>query len=313
MGYFLLQYVKWNNDLLINPPLFFIFNQRRIETKLSGWTIRLFIKCNLLRVSPYRCILCSCLRSEHENMKPHAHGKVIMFPVMSKKTKHYVIMSDIQKWGAHSHQSVWKYQFLAIIYLIKVISISAAVGITAFCNREEDEDKKRRRGENESVQFWVFFLFFCDLCSKGLTHSLLAWQHTYEVSDLSAAPLEQNTDAPGFTVWNVTKHCGSPDIYKRDIWRLRCTCILDHMVIVGSLGNRWNDAVYRFQVLSSPICWTGKIVTFMENIMIHPHTVKTVRMTFSFRKHLPSEMPSICVLPSWGNKHRFPLYLFRYF
>lgn len=39
-------------------------------------------------------------------------------------------------------------------------------------------------------------------------------------------------------------------------------------------------------------------MTLTENIMIHPHTVRTVRMTFSFHKHHPAERLSICMLPS---------------
>ena len=141
---------------------------------------------------------------------------------------------------------------------------------------------------------WIFLfvcLFFCFVCfltlwSKDLTRSSGEWHND---SHLSKG--------------------GAPE-------RLRYTCIYDHMVTVCSLLNGWKEAVYLFQVPSFPICCVcciGKIMAFMENIMIHPHTVKTVRMTFSFHKHLPPEMLSTCVLPSWRNKHCFPLYLFRYF
>lgn len=87
----------------------------------------------------------------------------------------------------------------------------------------------------------------------------------------------------------------------------------DHRAMGDALLNGSGEAVYHFQLLSSLKCCTGKIVTFTENIMIHPHTVKTVRMTFSFHKHHPAERLGICMLPSPRNKHRFWLYLFRYF
>lgn len=154
MGNFLVQYVAcsthemwWNGDFLKSSNksssvfFFFFLISAGQNQNSSGRTIRVFIRCNLYGVSPYRCML---FLSEQWTWKhkttciPPSHH--VSCGVKEDKTHD-------NEWYiegcAHSHQSVWKYPFLAILYLIQFISScftetqSLKQLKTAFCNREK--------------------------------------------------------------------------------------------------------------------------------------------------------------------------------
>lgn len=128
MGNFLVQYVTcsthkvwWNDDLLISLLWFFFFffkSARRKQNRVGGQ----FVCLTDVTFKEFPHMTASCVPVWAVNIKTwnHMHTVNVSCDVKEDKIEH-----DNESYiegCAHSHQSVWKYQFLAIFYLIQFIS-----------------------------------------------------------------------------------------------------------------------------------------------------------------------------------------------